>query len=138
MNAQRKKRTYLIIFILTGISLAVGLSLYALGQDVDLYYTPTQLAVAKISPHRMLRVGGIVQKNSVQFAAQGLQMSFVVTDHKDRVKVEYSGVLPALFREGQGIVVQGKLNSHGVLMADQVLAKHDATYMPPGVAKPTA
>ena len=131
MNAQRKKRMILIIFILTGIGLAAGLSLYALGQDVDLYYTPSQLATAKFSPNRLLRIGGIVQKNSVQFAAKGLAMRFVVTDHKDSLKVEYSGVLPALFREGQGIVVQGKLNSQGVLVADQVLAKHDATYMPP-------
>ena len=109
------------------------MSLYALGQNINLYYTPSQLLTAHATVDQELRIGGLVKSGSVHFAAQGLQMSFVLTDYKQEITVKYNGVLPTLFREGQGIVVQGKLNPQGILMADQVLVKHDANYRPPGI-----
>lgn len=133
MKLQRKKRLILIVFIIGGISIAVGLALYALNKNIDLYYTPSQLISTPLNSQQSVRLGGMVKKQSVQFAQQGLQVDFILTDYSHDILVIYNGVLPTLFREGQGVVVQGKLNAKGILIADQVLAKHDATYMPPGI-----
>lgn len=134
MHPIRKKRLILIAFIFCGVSFAAALALYALNQNINLYYTPSQVANGKAPIGQIFRIGGIVEKGTVHQAKTGLEMSFEITDTAKHVKVEYSGVLPDLFREGQGIVVQGKLNSKGVLIADQVLAKHGAEYMPPPAA----
>lgn len=133
MKPQRKKRLRLILFIMAGVGSAAVLALYALNKNIDLYYTPTQLLSAKLDSNQIIRLGGMVKKHSVQFAQQGLQVDFILTDYTHDIPVIYDGVLPTLFREGQGVVVQGKLNTQGILIADQVLAKHDATYMPPGI-----
>jgi cytochrome c-type biogenesis protein CcmE len=133
MKSQRKKRLLIILFIICGVSVALGLSLYALSQNVDLYYTPTQLLNAGLHNNRIIRIGGMVEKGSVHFAEKGLQVSFVLTDYSNAIPIEYNGVLPALFREGQGIVAQGKLNQQGIFVANEVLAKHDAKYRPPGL-----
>lgn len=133
MKPHRKKRLIIALFIICGVSIAAAFALYALRQSINLYYTPSQLTTANIAPNQIIRLGGMVEKGSVQFAKQGIQVSFVLTDYKKQIPVQYNGVLPALFREGQGIVVEGKLNSSGIVIADQVLAKHDENYMPPGI-----
>lgn len=135
MKPHRRRRLYFIIAILVGVSMAVSLAIYALGQNVNLYYTPTQLALLPAPPQQILRMGGVVKSGSLVREAGSLKVGFVLTDYQHEVKVQYTGILPALFRENQGIVVQGKLNAAGVLIADQVLAKHDEKYMPPGIKK---
>jgi cytochrome c-type biogenesis protein CcmE len=136
MKPHRRRRLYFIIAILAGVSMAVSLAIYALGQNVNLYYTPTQLALAQSPPRQMFRMGGMVKVGSFVRQPDSLKVHFVLTDYQHELPVQYTGILPALFREGQGIVVQGKLNPQGAFMADQVLAKHDEKYMPPGIKKP--
>lgn len=131
MHPTRKKRLIIVVFILCGAAIAAGLALYALKQNINLYYTPSQVFAGQVPKGHEFRIGGIVKKGSVTHAKKGLEMSFMLTDTVHQVKVKYAGVLPDLFRVGQGIVAQGKLNSQGVLIADQVLAKHGADYMPP-------
>lgn len=133
MKKHRKKRLYWIIAILLGVGSATSLAIYALGQNVNLYFTPSQLAQNHPPASHTFRLGGMVKKNSFVREAKTLTVHFVLTDYESDVLVEYTGVLPALFREGQGVVVQGKLDSQGKFIADQVLAKHDEKYMPPGV-----
>lgn len=133
MQALRKKRLKKITFLLFGMSLFTGLILYALRQNISLYYTPTQLTHLKISGKPLLRIGGIVAKNSVRYLKSAQKLSFVITDHHKSILVFYCGLLPSLFREGQGIVAQGYLLPSGCFSAKEVLAKHDATYHPPGV-----
>lgn len=137
MLNHRKRRLYFIILLVMSIGLAVSLGLYALRQNVDLYATPQQ--VSQQSPHKgqTFRLGGMVVKGSVQHG-QGLQVSFILTDYHANIRVEYQGVLPSLFHDGQGIVAQGSLNAQGVFIADQVLAKHDANYKPPGISNSQA
>lgn len=139
MKLNRKRRLYTIAIIIVGVSCAVALTLYALQQNINLYYTPTQLqqqlSVNKALHDRMIRLGGMVAKNSVQREPGDLKVSFVMTDFKNNVQVQYQGVLPTLFREGQGVVAQGKLDASGVFMAKEILAKHDENYMPPGIKK---
>lgn len=130
MNSVRKQRLTIIIFLMIGISIAIGLALYALRQNINLYYTPTQVSQGKVPVGRTFRLGGLVEKNSVHFSDKKLDVSFVLTDTAKKVTVDYHGILPDLFREGQGIVTQGRLDASGKFIADQVLAKHDATYMP--------
>ena len=132
MKPQRRKRLYQIIAILFGLSLSVSLVIYTLGQNINLYFTPSQVVAGAAPANQSFRMGGMVKKSSVQRAAQGLTVSFVVTDFQQEVPVQYQGILPALFREGQGVVIEGKLSGHTV-MAEQVLAKHDEKYMPPGI-----
>lgn len=134
MKPQRKKRLLLALFIVIGVGIAAGLALFALRQSINLYYTPTQLLSANLAKNQEIRLGGMVKNGSVHFAATGIAVNFILTDYKKQIKVAYNGILPALFREGQGIVTEGKLNSQGIFIADQVLAKHDANYMPPGIS----
>lgn len=135
MKPHRKKRLYWIIGILCGVSLAASLTIYALGQNINLYFTPSQLLDNQPPTHHVFRMGGMVKKNSFKREAGTLKVDFILTDFVHEVPVQFTGILPTLFREGQGVVVQGKLNKDGVFMADQVLAKHDEKYMPPGMAK---
>jgi cytochrome c-type biogenesis protein CcmE len=136
MKAKRSKKLALILFILLGVSSAAALTLYALNRNINLYYTPSQLTATQPFSNQIIRIGGLVEKGSVHFAAQGLGVNFVLTDGKKNIAVTYNNLLPTLFREGQGVIVQGKLNQHGILVAEQVLAKHDENYRPPGL--PTA
>jgi cytochrome c-type biogenesis protein CcmE len=138
VKPHRKKRLYTILIILLGVSLSASLAIYALGQNVNLYFTPSQAVINKAPIDRALRIGGMVKKGSVQRASDSLKVSFILTDYEYETPVEYTGILPALFREGQGIVAQGKLNAARVLIADQVLAKHDEKYMPPGISADTS
>jgi cytochrome c-type biogenesis protein CcmE len=113
---------------------AVGLTLYALQQNINLFYSPSQIVAGEAPQGRSIRVGGLVVAGSVQRDSQSLQVGFTLTDNLNRVKVRYEGILPDLFREGQGIVARGRLTPNGVIQAQEVLAKHDENYMPPEVA----
>lgn len=108
--------------------MSVSLALYALRQNISLYYTPTQLTQEKLSSHALIRIGGIVAKNSVKFPSNSTRVTFGVTDSSHTIWVNYTGILPVLFRAGQGVVVQGYLQSNGTFLADQVLAKHGSNY----------
>lgn len=134
MLVHRRRRLYFILLLLAGVGLAIGFSLFALRQNIDLYYTPQKVAQNKAVVGQRFRLGGMVLKGSVRRVPDSLKVTFVLTDYKSKVTVFYNGVLPSLFREGQGIVAQGRLNSKGVFVADQVLAKHDSTYRPPQIA----
>lgn len=135
MNPLRKKRLLIILAILAGVSIAVALALSALQQNINLFYTPTQIANGEAPQDTRIRAGGMVAKDSLKRTGDSLDVEFVVTDFAKNVTIRYRGILPDLFREGQGIVALGKLNAEGVLIADEVLAKHDENYMPPEVTK---
>jgi cytochrome c-type biogenesis protein CcmE len=135
MNPLRKKRLLIILGILVGVGVAVGLALSALQQNINLFYTPTQIAAGEAPQDARIRAGGMVKEGSVSRSADSLDVAFVVTDYAQDVTIRYRGILPDLFREGQGIVALGRLNGEGELVADEVLAKHDENYMPPEVTK---
>jgi cytochrome c-type biogenesis protein CcmE len=134
MTPQRRKRLYLVLGIVVGVGIAAALALSAFRQNVTFYFIPTQVAAGAVHGDRSFRLGGMVSKGSVQRAAGSLQVSFVLTDFKHDVPVTYTGVLPDLFREGQGVIAHGHLGANGVFDADEVLAKHDEKYMPPKIA----
>ncbi|BBT15956.1 cytochrome c maturation protein CcmE [Metapseudomonas otitidis] len=135
MNPIRKKRLFIILAILAGVGIAVALALSALQQNINLFYTPTQIANGEAPQDTRIRAGGMVAEGSVKRTGDSLDVEFVVTDFAKSVTIRYHGILPDLFREGQGIVALGKLDGQGVLVADEVLAKHDEKYMPPEVTK---
>ena len=135
MNPIRKKRLFIILAILAGVGIAVALALSALQQNINLFYTPTQIANGEAPQDTRIRAGGMVAEGSVKRTGDSLDVEFVVTDFPKSVTIRYHGILPDLFREGQGIVALGKLDGQGVLVADEVLAKHDEKYMPPEVTK---
>lgn len=136
MNPLRKKRLIIILAILVGVGAAVALALSALQQNINLFYTPTQIANGEAPLDTRIRAGGMVEDGSLKRSGDSLDVQFVVTDFNKSVTIQYRGILPDLFREGQGIVALGKLNAQGVVVvADEVLAKHDEKYMPPEVTK---
>lgn len=134
MNRKQKNRLAAICSLITILSAAIGLTLYALKQNINLFYTPTELLQAHILPDQMLRIGGYVKNHSVHYSSSGEKVTFTITDRSKEIKVTYSGVLPNLFREGQSVVVTGKWID-SLFYADQVLAKHDEKYMPKAIAK---
>jgi cytochrome c-type biogenesis protein CcmE len=134
MNIIQKRRLTYLIILLIGVSIAIGIALFALKQNINLYYTPSDIMIGHVPAHHTFRMGGLVKKGSVEHSKQDLQVSFVVTDLKKEVTVVYEGILPDLFRDGQGVVVQGQLLQSGTFKAEQVLAKHDEKYMPPAAA----
>jgi cytochrome c-type biogenesis protein CcmE len=134
MHPVRKQRLYLVLFVVLFSSAAAGLVMYALSGNINLFYPPADVAEGKAPVGQPIRVGGMVVANSVQRSDDSLAVSFELTDFKDSVKVVYEGILPDLFGEGQGAVAAGRLNGDGVLVASEVLAKHDENYMPPEVA----
>lgn len=133
MNPKRRKRLYMIIIMITGVMITVSLALYALNNNINLYYTPSQITQEVLQQHRNMRIGGMVEKGSFHRIKNTLQVDFVVTDFTKQLAIQYNGILPALFREGQGIVAEGSFNESGVFVAKQILAKHDEKYMPPGI-----
>ncbi|MCJ8348469.1 cytochrome c maturation protein CcmE [Moritella sp.] len=142
MNPRRKKRLSIALVIIIGLGSMTGLVLYALKQNIDLFYTPTQLIEGlgedKVKPEigQRLRIGGLVMPGTVKRNMEDLKVRFVLSDDGGGlVTLEYEGILPDLFREGQGIVAQGVLKSANVIAASEVLAKHDEEYMPPEVAE---
>ena len=135
MHPARKKRLILILLVLLGVGAAVALALSALRENINLFYTPTQIANGEVPEGARIRAGGMVVDGSVKRSTDSLDVHFDVSDGAEAVTIAYSGILPDLFREGQGIVALGRVSADGVLVADEVLAKHDEEYMPPEVAK---
>jgi cytochrome c-type biogenesis protein CcmE len=131
----RQRRLGLVLGIVVGVSIAGALALSAFRNNVTFFFDPSQVVAGKVPAGERFRLGGMVTKGSVQRAPGSLELHFVVTDFAHDVPVSYSGVLPDLFREGAGVVAQGRLRSDGTFVADEVLAKHDEKYMPPAVAK---
>jgi len=135
MNAARKKRLIAVLAIVAAVALALTLALLALSQNINLFYTPTQIASGEAPKEARIRAGGMVRPGSLSRDKGSLSVRFVVTDYAHDLSVEYQGILPDLFREGQGVVALGRIDTNGVLIAEQILAKHDETYMPPEVSK---
>lgn len=133
MNKNHKRRLYYVSFFIVGLSIAAGLILYSLKQNMNVFLTPHQLLEAHLAPDYHFRLGGMVKDKSVVREKEGLGVDFVVTDLKTDLRVHYVGVLPDLFREGKGVVAEGSLNEQGIFIATQVLAKHDENYMPKNV-----
>lgn len=133
MRAKRKQKLGLVLFLVIGFAAVVGLVLFALQENMNLFFSPTDIAEGKAPENTRIRAGGMVVDGSVSRDSDSLLVRFELTDYKEKVGVEFTGILPDLFREGQGIVAMGKLNASGVLVADEVLAKHDENYMPPEV-----
>lgn len=134
LNPVRRKRLTLALVIVVGVGAAVGLTLYALKQNINLFYSPSQIVAGEAPFNRSVRVGGLVVPGSVQREPNSLKVVFTLTDTAQQVQVQYTGILPDLFREGQGIIARGRLVDGGSIQADEVLAKHDENYMPPEVA----
>ena len=134
MKPQRKRRLYVVLFIVATSAVAVGLTLRALNENLNLFYAPAQIVNGEAPFDATIRAGGMVVVGSVHRADKSLDVSFDLTDLKgSTVTVKYAGILPDLFREGQGVIALGKLDRSGVFMAEEVLAKHDEKYMPPEV-----
>ncbi|MGA1376487.1 MAG: cytochrome c maturation protein CcmE [Steroidobacteraceae bacterium] len=131
----RRRRIVLVVGILAGVSLAGVLALNAFRENVMFFFDPSQVAAGEAPIEKRFRLGGMVRPGTVDREAGSLDMSFIVTDFKHDVRVVYTGVVPNLFRENQGVVAHGRLGSNGVFVADEILAKHDENYMPPEVAK---
>jgi cytochrome c-type biogenesis protein CcmE len=129
----KRRRLWLLIGSLSVLGVAAALVLTALNDNLVFFYSPTQLAEKTIAPDRRFRLGGLVEQGSVK--KNGQIVHFTVTDTNKTVKVVYSGILPDLFREGQGVIAEGSLGADGVFSAREILAKHDENYMPPEVAK---
>lgn len=127
----RQKKFVFIIVALAALGAAVGLVLYALKDNVSLYFTPTQVYNKEAPQGHNFRIGGLVEAGSVQREKDGLTVRFTVTDTARSMPVIYKGILPDLFKEGKGVVVQGKLEEGNLFRAEEVLAKHDENYMPP-------
>ena len=133
MLVQRKKKLWLILFLVASVGTAVGLLMYSLSQNINLFMSPTQFANGEVPIGKTVRAGGLVEPGSVIRDDEGLGLQFAVSDGRAELVIRYEGLLPDLFREGQGIVALGKLNEDGVFIASEVLAKHDENYMPPEV-----
>ncbi len=133
MNPKRKKKLVLLSSMVAAVGIAVGLVLFALSENINLFYTPTQIAQGEAPVGQRIRAGGMVVDGSIKRATDSLQVQFSVTDYEHEVVVQYTGILPDLFREGQGIVTMGEMDAKGIFQASEVLAKHDENYMPPEV-----
>ena len=130
----RRKRLFVVLAILGGVAASVTLAVLASRENIMFYYDPSQVVSGQAPLAKRFRIGGMVVQGSVARKPGDLQVRFVVTDFAHQVPVEYTGVLPDLFREGQGIIAHGTMNASGAFVADEVLAKHDEKYMPPEVA----
>ncbi|MFN4018152.1 MAG: cytochrome c maturation protein CcmE [Reyranella sp.] len=129
----KRRRLWLLLGSLSALGVAAALVLTALNDNLVFFYSPTQVAEKNLGPDRRFRLGGLVEQGSVQ--KEGQTVRFTVTDTNKTVKVVYVGILPDLFREGQGVIAEGSLGPDGVFTAREILAKHDENYMPPEVAK---
>ena len=130
----RHKRLILLAGALAALGIATALVLSAFRKNLVFFITPTQILSGDAPRDRAFRIGGMVQAGSLQRQADGVTVDFVVTDLAHSVKVHYRGILPDLFKEGKGVVAQGRLEAHREFVAEQVLAKHDENYMPPEAA----
>ena len=130
----RQTRMVFVAVILAGVAIAAALAISAIGENMLYFFSPSQIHAGQAPTGRTLRVGGLVVPGSVQREAGGLSVQFNLTDQAQSISVRFSGILPDLFREGQGIVAMGSVDENGVFQAEEVLAKHDENYMPPEVA----
>jgi cytochrome c-type biogenesis protein CcmE len=130
MHSARKQKLMIVFSIILGSAVAVGLVLYAFNQGLNVFFTPTEIAQGKVAPGQNIRLGGMVKQGSlVSEGLEGTRIEFITTDTCSEVPVAYTGVLPDLFREGQGVVAQGVVDEKGVFQAREILAKHDENYM---------
>ena len=134
MTPTRKRRLIALLLILAGVGVASTVAFYSLQENMLYFQSPSDLSMQPIPPGRQFRLGGLVKPGTVTRAQDGLATRFVVTDGPKDVTVEYVGILPDLFREGQGVIARGALDGSGLFAASEVLAKHDENYMPPEVA----
>ncbi len=134
MREQRKRRLWMAGAIVLGVGAATALVLTALRDNLEHFYSPSDVAEGRAPAARTMRLGGVVLEKSLTRAPESLEVVFVVTDRFKELPVSYTGILPDLFREGQSVVATGSLRDDGVFVANQVLAKHDETYMPAEVA----
>ena len=134
MKPIRKQRLFLIGLMIAGSALAAAFVLKSFNDNLMYFFSTTDVAAGKSPKDTLFRLGGMVVKGSVERPDENLLVRFKLTDFNKEVTVEYTGILPDLFREGQGIVAKGRLNNAGVFVAEEVLAKHDENYMPPEVA----
>ena len=135
MNPIRKQRLYALITILIGSLLATWLVVSALSENMNLFYSPTEIKEANLDQGTLIRAGGMVKAGSIIKSKDSLDVSFRVTDYQNDLLIKYEGILPDLFAENAGVVVRGNLTPEGDFLAIEVLAKHDENYMPPEVAK---
>jgi cytochrome c-type biogenesis protein CcmE len=139
VNPKRRTRLVVVLFVLVGAGISVSLVLVALNENINMFYPPEALVAGEVPVGAQIRAGGMVLDGSIRRDASSLDVSFVLTDYVgSEFRVAYSGILPDLFREGQGVIVQGTLGADGTFTANQVLAKHDENYMPPELAGMTA
>ena len=131
----KQQRLTIVLLGLILCSIATAMILAALKDSVVYFYSPTNLLEKQTIPERRVRVGGLVKKNEQIYTKTGVVNLFILTDKKNDITVRFTGILPDLFREGQGVVAEGKIGPNGVFFADEVLAKHDENYMPPEVAE---
>ena len=134
MTPARKKRLALILLMVAGVATGVGFALKSLDQNIMFFFTPSEVLSGKAPTEKLFRIGGMVVEGSVHRPGDGLTVMFDLTDNERSVTVQFAGILPDLFREGQGIIANGKLNTSGDFIAEEVLAKHDENYMPPELA----
>jgi len=125
----------IIIGGLAGVAIAAALTLNAMKSNMTYFFSPSEVIAGNVPANKTIRLGGLVEEESLQREDDGLTVHFRVTDNARTINVVYTGILPDLFREGQGVIAQGKMSGDGVFLADEVLAKHDETYMPPEVAE---
>ena len=131
----RHKKLAIIVAGVSALGIAAALVLNAFESNLVFFFSPTQVAANEAPKHRSFRIGGLVEQGSVKRQSDGVTVHFVVTDTAKTMPVVYKGILPDLFKEGKGVVAQGKLGQDGVFRADEVLAKHDENYMPPEAAR---
>jgi len=131
---RKQRRLYTVLGAMALLGIAAGLVLYAMRDTLVYFYSPTEIAQKQLPPGRNFRVGGLVEQGSVLRDKDGVTIDFVVTDLTTKMPVRFRGLLPDLFREGQGIVAEGAMDAQGRFIASSVLAKHDENYMPPEVA----
>lgn len=132
---RKRRRLYLVLFGMALLGVATALMLNAFQDNLVFFHSPTEIKTKSIVPDRRFRLGGLVEEGSVKKGADGLTTHFSVTDTENAIAVIFKGSLPDLFREGQGVVAEGKLDADGIFQASEVLAKHDENYMPPEVAE---
>ena len=131
MKLKHKRLTFVFVALIL-LSIATSLVLIAFEENIVFFYSPTEILTKKVPPTQKIRLGGLVKNESIK-KSKNNEITFLVTDNKSTIAVKFYGILPDLFREGQGIVAEGKLKS-GTFFAEEVLAKHDENYMPPEVA----
>ncbi|EIJ43311.1 cytochrome c-type biogenesis protein CcmE [Beggiatoa alba B18LD] len=134
MNKKHKQRFFIVLLVIVGVSATVGLAISAFSENMLYFFTPSEILDGKAPADKTIRIGGMVTTGSLQRSSESLTVKFTVTDTVKTMPVEYTGILPDLFREGQGVVAIGQLNTNGVFQASEVLAKHDEKYMPPEAA----